>query len=168
MVEYIIPIKGLSLGSHHYTYKIDDEFFNNFEYLDADKGLLNLTVDLIAESSLMDFKFNFSAYIEMLCDKCLDNFNLNVENSFRLIVKYGEKYEEISEEVITIPSSESNLDLTQFIYEYINLMLPIKKVHPGDEFGNGQCNKDMINQLNKYTEQKQDPRWDTLKNINIE
>lgn len=168
MVEYIIPVKGLGLGSYCYTYKIDDKFFTNFEHLDADAGLLNLDVDLMVESNLLDFKFNFTGYIELLCDRCLDKFNLNVENNFRLIVKYGEQFEEISEEVITIPTSESNIDLSQFIYEYINLMLPIKKVHPDDEPGNGNCNKEMINQLYKYSEQKSDSRWDALKNINIE
>ncbi len=168
MVEYIIPVKGLSLGSHCYTYKIDDAFFNNFEHLDADKGLLNLDIDLMVESNLLDFKFHFNGYIELLCDRCLDKFNMNVENSFRLIVKYGEQFEEISEEVITIPTSENKIDLSQFIYEYINLMLPIKKVHPDDEPGNGNCNMEMINRLSKHSKQESDPRWDALKNINIE
>ncbi|MAE07657.1 MAG: hypothetical protein CL661_02725 [Bacteroidetes bacterium] len=168
MVEYIIPIKGLSLGSHCYTYKIDDPFFANFENLDADKGLLNLVVDLMVESNLLNIRFYFTGYIELQCDRCLDKFNLNVENSFRLIVKYGEQFEEISEEVIVIPSSESNIDLGQFIYEYVNLMLPIKKAHANDAIGNEKCNAEMINQLNKYSEQKSDLRWDALKNINIE
>ena len=167
-VEYIIPIKGLSLGSHRYTYEIDDTFFADFEHLDADKGLLRLFLDLIVESSFLDIKFHFEGYIELLCDRCLDKFKLNVENDFRLIVKYGEQFEEISEEVIVIPSSENNIDLGQFIYEYINLMLPIKKVHSDDELGDGKCNREMIYQLNKHSEQKSDPRWDALKNINIE
>lgn len=166
--EYIIPTKGLSLGSHRYAYEIDDKFFADFEHLDAEKGLLNLVVDLIVESSLLDFRFHFVGYVELQCDRCLDKFKLNVENDFRLIVKYGEQFEEISEEVIVIPSSESNVDLGQFIYEYINLMLPIKKVHSDDELDNGKCNKEMINQLNNYSGQKNDPRWDVLKNINIE
>lgn len=168
MVEYIIPIKDLSLGSHRYTYKIDDAFFADFEHLDADKGLLNLVVDLMVESNLLDFRFHFTGYIELLCDRCLDDLKLNVENNFRLIVKYGEQFEEISEEVIIIPSSESNIDLCQFVYEYINLMLPIKKVHSGSDLRGDKCNKEMINQINKYSRQKSDPRWDALKKINID
>ena len=66
MVEYIIPIKGLSLGSHCYTYKIDDPFFANFENLDADKGLLNLVVDLMVESNLLNIRFYFTGYIEII------------------------------------------------------------------------------------------------------
>ncbi len=84
------------------------------------------------------------------------------------VVDYGETYEEISAEIVTIPKTESNIDLSQYIYEYINLMLPIKKVHPDDEDGNSTCNKEMTDRLNKYSEQKSDPRWDALKDIKLD
>jgi len=167
-VEYIIPVKGLSLGDHRFTYKIDDSFFNNYEYFDTYKGLLNLTVDLVKESNLMDFKFHFKGYIETKCDRCLDKIILNVEDSFRLIVNYGNEFNEVSAEIITIPHNDANIDLSQYIYEYINLMLPFKKVHADDEFGNNTCNQEMIDHLNNYTEQKSDPRWDALKNIKLD
>ncbi len=167
IVEYIIPVAGLSLGDHHYTYKIDNTFFDSFEYFDVDKGLLDLSVELVKESNLLDFKFQFKGYIELKCDRCLDKFNISVENSFRLIVNYGDKFEEISDEIITIPATQNNVDLSQFIYEYINLMLPIKNVHPDDDDGNSTCNEEMMAHLNKYSEQKNDPRWDALKNIKL-
>jgi len=167
-VEYIIPVKGLSLGDHQFTYKIDDSFFSNYDYFDTNKGLLNLTVNLVKESNLLDFKFHFKGYLELKCDRCLDIFNLNVEDSFRLIVNYGNEFIEVSDEIITIPNNDTNIDLSQYIYEYINLMLPIKKVHLDDEFGNSTCNQEMIDRLHNYTEQKSDPRWDALKNIKLD
>jgi len=168
MIEYIIPVKGLALGDHQYTYKIDKAFFKNFEYLEADDGQLNLIVDLVKESTLMDFQFHFKGWIEIKCDRCLEKFKMNVEDNFRLIVKYAGEFEEISDEIITIPSSENNIDLSQYVYEYINLMLPIKKVHPNDMDGNMTCDEDMINRLDGYSEQKSDPRWDALKNLKID
>jgi len=167
-IEYIIPVKGLALGDHHYSYKIDDSFFSSFEYLDSNKGLVNLTINMVKESNLMDFKFHFEGYIEVKCDRCLDKFNLDVEGDFRLIVNYGSDFEEVSDEIITIPNNDANVDLSQFIYEYINLMLPIKKVHPDDEFGNSTCNQEMIDRLHNYSERIEDPRWDALKNIKID
>lgn len=116
----------------------------------------------------MDFKFHFEGYIEVKCDRCLDKFNLDVEGDFRLIVNYGSDFEEVSDEIITIPNNDANVDLSQFIYEYINLMLPIKKVHPDDEFGNSTCNQEMIDRLHNYSERIEDPRWDALKNIKID
>ena len=160
-IEYIIPVKGLALGDHQYTYIIDDKFFSSYDYFETNKGLVNLTIDMVKESNLIDIKFHFDGNIELLCDRCLDN-------DFRLIVKYGNEFEEISDEIITIPNNEANIDLSQYIYEYINLMLPIKKVHPDDEFGNSTCNQEMTDQLYNYIEKKNDPRWDALKNIKID
>ena len=168
MIEYIIPVAGLGLGDHRYTYKIDDAFFSNFEYFDTDKGMLDLEIDLVKESNLINFKFHFKGWVELVCDRCLDKFNMNIEDDFRLIVNYGEAYEEISDEIVTIPNTENNIDLSQYIYEYINLMLPIKKVHPDDKDGNSPCNKDMTDRLYKYSKQKSDPRWDALKNIKLD
>ncbi len=167
-IEYIIPVKGLALGDHQYTYVIDDKFFSSYDYFETNKGLVNLTIDMVKESNLIDFKFHFDGNIELLCDRCLDKFNLHVNDDFRLIVKYGNEFEEISDEIITIPNNEANIDLSQYIYEYINLMLPIKKVHPDDEFGNSTCNQEMIDKLDNYIEKKSDPRWDALKNIKID
>ena len=36
--EFIIPFKGLSAGNHPYDYKIDNQFFENFEYFESEKG----------------------------------------------------------------------------------------------------------------------------------
>ncbi len=168
MVEYILPIKGLPLGNHSYSYKIDNTFFEKFDHFGNDSGSLDLKVNLIKESNLMDFRFHFKGILDLQCDRCLDNYNLDVDKEFRLIVKYGEKYEEISDEVITIPAEESNLDLSQFVYEFINLMIPLRKVHPDDEDGNPTCNEEMMERLNKMSEKKTDPRWDALKDIKLD
>jgi uncharacterized metal-binding protein YceD (DUF177 family) len=166
--EYIIPLSGLSLGDHSITYTIDDSFFANYDYFDAITGKLNLEVEMIKESSLIDFKFQFTGFFELKCDCCLDKFKLNVEDNFRLIVNFGNEFEEVSDEIITIPYNESKIDLSQYIYEYINLMLPYKKVHPDDEFGNSTCNQEMLDRINTFSEQQKDPRWDALKNIKLD
>lgn len=168
MVEYIIPIKGLALGNHEYSYKIDSSFFNSFEYLEIENGILQLDLELVKESTLLNLMFRFKGWIDLQCDRCLDNYRMDIEKDFRLIVKYADKHEEISDEIITIPSKESNFDIHQLIYEYINLMLPIKKAHPDDEEGNLTCNPEMVKRLNEYSEPTADPRWDALKNIKLD
>lgn len=168
MNEYIIPVKGLALGTHQYTFKIGNSFFNNFEYFGSDTGQLDLVVDLIKESNLMDIRFHFSGTIVANCDRCLDSFSMDVENSFRLIVNFGAYYEEVSDEVVTIPSSESNIDISQYIFEYVNLLFPISRVHPTDDDGYSTCNEDMIDRLHKYSKQKEDPRWDALKKLKLD
>ena len=72
IIKYIIPVVGLSLGDHHYTYIIDGTFFSNFEYFDTDKGMLDLEIDMVKESNLIDFKFHFKLWVELVCDRCSD------------------------------------------------------------------------------------------------
>ena len=168
MLEYIIPLQGLSLGKHQYVFEIGDTFLQHFEQLEVSHGHVTVEVQLIRESSLIDFTFNLHGELELPCDRCLDLFTCPVEGQYRLIVKYGEGYEEISDEVVVIPAQESRLDLSQYFYEYINLMIPYQKMHPTDEEGNNTCNQEMIDKLNTLTKKETDPRWDQLKNIDFD
>ena len=167
-MEYVLPHGGLAIGSHDYSFKIDNAFFKNFEYLEIEGGLVNLKLELVKESTLLNLLFNFEGRVDIKCDRCLDTFNMEIADDYRLIVKFGEDFEEISDEVITIPTTESNIDITQYVFEYLNLMLPLKKVHPDDDNGNSTCNSDMIKRIDSYSEQETDPRWDALKNIKFD
>ena len=56
---------------------------------------------------------------------------------------YAEDAEEgVSDEVILLDGSSSEIDLGQIIYDYVNLSLPIKKVHP-----DGECDPEMMEKL---------------------
>ena len=76
-----------------------------------------------------------------------------------------------SEEVIVVSTKEYELDVSQFIYEYISLQLPMRNVH--DEEENGQtCDPEILKALEKLQPQQEetppeDPRWDGLKGINL-
>lgn len=168
MLEYIIPLQGLGLGKHHYVFEIGDSFLQHFEQLEVVHGQVSIEVELIRESSLIDITFKLSGELELPCDRCLDLFMCPVAGDYRLIVKYGETYEEISDEVVVIPAQESQLDLSQYFYEYINLLIPYQKIHPVDEEGNSTCNPEMEEKLNALIKKDNDPRWDSLKNIDLE
>jgi uncharacterized metal-binding protein YceD (DUF177 family) len=69
-----------------------------------------------------------------------------------------------------IPRNESQIDLSQYIYEFINLLLPLRVVHPDDENGVSMCDKAVLAKLAEHSipEPKADPRWDILKKINLQ
>lgn len=110
----------------------------------------------------MSFLFHFNGSVKLMCDRCLEDYDQPVEGNFRLIVKYGEEFQEISDEIIEIPFTEHRIDLSQYIYEYIQLMLPMKHVHPDDELGNSTCKSEMLEKLNELSKPATDPRWDAL------
>jgi uncharacterized metal-binding protein YceD (DUF177 family) len=83
-----------------------------------------------------------------------------------LIVKFGKDYHEENEEVQIIPEGETHLDVSPFIYEYIHLLMPFRKVHPEDEEGNSLCDPEVIKRINeRETLSEPDPRWEVLKKL---
>ncbi len=168
MLDYIIPIAGLGLGQHHFIFEIDSAFLKKFPALEVEEGQITVETEMIKESNLIDFSFRFVGKLLLPCDRCLESFYYPVDNTVRLIVKYGETREEISDEVLVIPANESRLDLSQYFYEFINLMIPFKKEHPLDENGNSTCSAEMEEKLTSMITKPEDSRWDALKNIELD
>ena len=166
--EYVIPVKGLDIGNHGFRIEINDAFFEQMNFQDIKNGQLQLQLTIEKESSLMVFDFEFSGFVMLQCDRCLDNYHQKLEGNFKLIFKNSDKYEEISDEIIAIPAEENRIDISQYGFEFINLMIPIKRVHPDDEEGNSTCNPKMLEKLEQHETIMADPRWDALKNIKID
>ncbi len=57
------------------------------------------------------------------------------------VVKFGEDYSE-DDDLVTVAENEGILDVSWFIYEFIDLNIPIKHVHAP-----GKCNPAMIEML---------------------
>jgi len=162
--EFEIPFHGLSHGLHQFVYKIENEFFESFEYFENDSGSLRVDLTILKEPALLDMHFVISGYMDTICDRCLGKLRQPVKGEYRLIVKFGKNFSEESDEVIVLPVAQTSLDIKQYIFEYINLLLPVKRVHENPE----DCDHEMLTRLEKYSKRKTDPRWDALKDIIIE
>ena len=60
----------------------------------------------------------------MTCDRCLEEFMMPVGYTGTLAVRYSETEQESDGEVMWIGPSETEIDLSQYIYESICLSLP--------------------------------------------
>lgn len=164
--EFVIPFKGLKVGIHKYNFKIDNKFFESFDYPELKKGIIDVDLTLNREENMLTLEFNIQGKVEVACDRCAGLFYQPIEGIRQLIVKFGEQEFEESDEVIVIPESEHQIDLSHFLYEYIILMLPYKKVHDPENIGSEACDPKVLEKLNNMSgESKTDPRWDALKKI---
>jgi uncharacterized metal-binding protein YceD (DUF177 family) len=163
--QFVILFRGLSLGKHDFTFDVDNNFFNDFEESEINKGKVLVSVRLNKTANLLELDFNLSGNVVVTCDRCLDEFEMTVKYQTKLFVKFGEISEEEDDEIIILSHADGELDIKQYIYEYIHLSLPYKRVHP-DKQGQSTCNKEMLKKLNEYTirEPKVSPLND-LKNI---
>ncbi len=171
--EYTIQFVGLSVGEYKYQYNIIDKFFDDFDFSEIKQGNINIDLSLLKQSTMMVLNFKISGTVNMNCDRCTAEFNLPISGDYKLIVKVGgaETGDE-DDDIITIATNEHELDLTQYIYEYITLSLPIKRVHLDDKNGESTCDKEMLNKLEHFLteeekEEESDPRWNDLKNIKL-
>ena len=169
-MDYKIPFNGLEDGNHQFKFTVDDKFFAAFEESEITKGNLTVDIDLLKRSTGLEVMFNIEGTVVSQCDRCLDDLDCNIEYKGKIFFEFGSHNEEVSDELVILSSSEDELELENYIYEFINLSLPIKRVHSDDEEGNSLCNPEMLAKLNNvivHNEDKKidDPRWDKLRDL---
>lgn len=171
--DYVIQFASLSLGEHEYQFEIGDKFFENLDYSEIKQGDITIDVKLLKQSTMMILESEVSGTVRVNCDVCASEFDLPIAGNYRLIVKVGgHETGDEDDDIITIAANEHQLDLRQYFYEYITLLVPIRRVHPDDEKGNPTCDKAALSKLKNYLTDREakdpvDPRWDDLKNIKL-
>jgi uncharacterized metal-binding protein YceD (DUF177 family) len=170
--QFSIPFTGLKIGKHQFDFEIDNSFFDAFEYSLVKRGNLKASVELDKQETMLILHFQIEGTIELDCDKCLSQFNAPIKIQERQIVKFAEDNLESDDlEIIVLNKKETEIDVSEIIYEFINVSVPYVKVC--EENGTGvQCDQEMIARLESLSvgtqeEEKtnDDPRWAALKKL---
>ena len=155
-------------GVHIFNYELGNKFFKNFDYYDFNNAKLFAKLELEKQSTLLNLKFLFRGEIEVQCDVSMENFNLELETEYAVVVKFKDDINSTDDKVIYLPTGSHSIDVSHLIYESIILAVPQKKVHPGIE--NGSLKSEIVEKLEalkpkKNFKEKTDPRWDKLKDL---
>ena len=166
---FTIPISGLKEGRQIYDFDINKEFFDKFKESEVREGDLKAIVEAEKRSTHIVLNIRISGRVRICCDRCLEMFYFPVECENRLLVKFGKTSDDSDPEILTIPVDEHELELNQYFYEFIHLVLPIQRVHSDDKNGESTCDPDMLKKLKEHIifeeENKTDPRWEELKKL---
>ncbi len=149
--DFVVPLNGLTPGRTQFRRRIGKEFFEHFEnseILDA-----GLDVDVIVEKSgrFIGVDCTVEGEVTVTCDRCLEDLVLPVDTGFKLSVKFGADAREGREgsdgteggrEIVCLPMSDTDLDLSQTVYDYVCLSLPVQRVHE-----EGGCNPEALKYL---------------------
>lgn len=170
--EFKIPFVGLKLGTHYYDYIINDAFFARLDYSLIKKGSVLVNLELLKQESMMILTFSIDGKIIDSCDTCLADVEIPLQGQNKLIVKLSdEAYDGDDDEVLVIPRHEFELDVAQYIYEFITILRPLKIVPPENCEENGLCDMEVKKRLagtienNANSEEVEDPRWQELKKL---
>jgi uncharacterized metal-binding protein YceD (DUF177 family) len=174
--EYVIPFVGFKLGKHKFEYQINNVFFEIFDYNEFQNSDIRVNVVLEKKSNMLELSFKHVGTINTPCDLTNEDFDMPIKGSMKVIVRFGEVFNNENEDLLILPFGEFEIDIAQYIYEMIVLSIPLKRIHPGIK--DGSLKSDALTKLKELTskepkreikiEQKEeniDPRWDKLKQL---
>ena len=170
--EYLIPFIGLKIGKHQFEYQVDNTFFENFEYDEFENSNIKVNVVLEKKSTMLELNLKHKGTIHVSCDLTNEMFDLPIKGKIKLIVNFGEEFNNDNDELLILPHGEHQIDISQYVYEMIVLSVPLKRVHPGIK--DGSLKTPALDKLNELLikekkeviqEENTDPRWDKLKNL---
>lgn len=168
--EFEIAFVGLKPGIHEYDYVIDDRFFEAFQQQDFRKCNANVKVLLEKNNSFMMLRFEIGGTLEVTCDRCNNTLPLDLWDEFNITVKMVEEPEvmnnqEDDPDVYYISRNESHIDVANWIYEFINLSIPMQKSCGFENMDGPHCNKSAMDMLKKMEDEedvKENPIWKGL------
>jgi DUF177 domain-containing protein len=172
--EFLIPFIGLKLGKHQFEFQINKGFFENFEYDEFESCAIKVNLVLEKKSTMLELNFKHKGTVHVPCDLTGEMFDLPVKGKMRVVVQFGEAYNDDNDELLILPHGEHQIDVAQMIYEMIALSVPFKRVHPGIKDGSlKSAALDKLNELKvaekvvkkNKEEENTDPRWDELKKL---
>jgi uncharacterized metal-binding protein YceD (DUF177 family) len=171
--EFLIPFVGLKLGKHQFEFQIKKKFFDSFDYHEYQDCDINVNVVLEKKSTMLEFSFKHKGTINVPCDLTNEMFDLPIKAKIKLVVNFGEEFNNDNEELLILPHGEFQIDISQYIYEMIVLSVPLKRVHPGIK--DGTLHTETLEKLTNLSLKEQrkesnkeeniDPRWDKLKQL---
>ncbi len=141
--EYKIAFAGLTLGVHEYEFEVTDKFFASFDYSELRNCQIQLVVELEKKSTMLQLWFGFQGTATVICDRCGEDMEIDLDGEEELIVKFGSKgLDEQTDDILELPHGEHEVDISQFVYEFILLAVPFIHSHePSD------CNPEVIKKL---------------------
>ena len=169
--SYAVRISGLGDGEHDFLFELDQQFFVLFEHPDIKDGKVEAKVIFEKKAGILALRFSLTGEVEVICDRCLEAFKTGISSRQTIYVKWGEEIGEIEDDVLIVGRDEHEIEVGQYLYEFIILALPYQRIHPEDADGNSTCNPEMLKKLEAHQAQETDqseltdPRWDVLKGI---
>ena len=142
--KFLIPLNGLAAGETRFSWQAGKEFFDSFENSEILDAHLDTDVRVEKSGRYIGVDCDVRGEITVECDRCLDELVMPIDVEIMLSVKYGN--EESSEdphegerEVIFIPETDAEMDLSQIVYDYVCLSLPMQRVHE-----QGECDPEVM------------------------
>lgn len=169
--QYIIPFGGLSVGLHDFEFQVNNAFFKNIENSEIEKADIHVEARLTKQNNLLQMHFSMEGTVGIACDRCLKDFAYPVGAEEDLVIKHGNPAES-TDEILVIPEGVDEFDVSHYLYEYIMLAIPARRVPCELDKKKFKCDDDVLGKLDslaadseKDEEEPNNPMWEQLNKI---
>ncbi len=173
---YDIHILGLENKRYEYDFVSNDAFFAALEQELICKGDVRTHLLLDKSETMIRLDFQITGTVEQTCDRSLDEYDEPVDARQTMLLKFGDHNEELSDEIELIERGTPTINVARYIFEFISLSLPMKRLHPRfrdeeDELDTDEPNGRLIYRSEPEAETDSDdpsaidPRWAALRKL---
>ena len=180
---YDIAIQGLENKRYSYDFVSDDSFFADMEQELIRNGSVETHLTLEKSETMIRLDFVITGIVEQVCDRSLDEYDEVVDTERTMLLKFADHSEELTDEIELIERNTSIVNVARYIFEFIALDLPMKRLHPrfrdeedDDESVTGrliyqsdagsESADDENEEINTTKPDTSDPRWAMLRKLN--
>ncbi len=166
--QFNVDLKALSQGDNILSFVLDDAFFEAIEAPIVRRGRLQTTLTIHRTEDYFDLDFHTEGLVTVACDRCLDDLEQPISADDHLVAKFGTAYSE-DDELVIVAENEGMLDVSWFIYQFVELSIPLRHVHAP-----GKCNPAMMKALEEHSAARSgvesvkssvDSRWAVLEKL---
>jgi len=162
-----IAFVGLRQGIHEFSYELDDSFFKEKGAEDFTNGLANVKLSLDKNIGFMILKFEVGGKAIVTCDRCGNPLQMDLWDEFKMLVKLVDNPDEMNKleedpDVFYVSRTESHIDVSDWIYEFVMLSVPMQRMCSTEEIGGPQCNIEVLQKLKEMELKHVDNNANTL------
>jgi uncharacterized metal-binding protein YceD (DUF177 family) len=165
--EYEIAFVGLKEGQHEFDYQVKEEFFiergmHDFTSLDAQIKLI-----LDKHVGFLQLKFEVGGKVETTCDRCGDPLEIELWDDFNIVIKMVENPDEMNEneedpDIFYISRGESHIHVSQWLYDFVLLSIPMQRMCKDKEDGTSGCNPEVIQKLEEMEKRSRETNSNSI------
>ena len=169
---YQIPILSLEDKVYQYSFTGNEDFFAAFEQEWVQKGEFNAKATLDKSATMIQVKLIIDGHLKLICDRSNEEFEFPIHIDEKIIYKYSDHNEDMGDNLFLLDRKSPKLDLSQDLFDFIALQVPMKKLHPRfvkplEEHVDGELiyTTDPEDENKADQEPEMDPRWAALKKL---
>jgi uncharacterized metal-binding protein YceD (DUF177 family) len=157
-----------------------DAFFEEMEQDLIEHGHFKTHIVLNKSSTMIQLNFHIEGSVTLTCDRSLEPFEEPIVTDERIILKFGDHNEELTDEIEIINRNTNRINVANYLFDFIALSLPVKKLHPSlrteenelDELDEDEedgvlvySSEDTDTEDEEEEKENLDPRWEALKKL---